>query len=163
MTLLADIKTALRITSEDFDSEVQMLIDSALYDMERAGVNPALLALDEFGDVPNPLVKKAVAVLAKADFGYDVQSEAYRFEASYDRILNALLNSSENIAAMEQDAMENAFYGMEPAEVWRSLSYRPTKDEYQQACDWLGVEYSEEATNAELRALLAAACGVEEG
>jgi hypothetical protein len=54
------------------------------------------------------------------------------------------------------------FAGMTAAEVWRSLSYRPTKDEYQQACDWLGIQYSPNATNAELRALLAEAAGVEE-
>ena len=54
------------------------------------------------------------------------------------------------------------FTGMDAAEVWRSLSYRPTKDEYQQACDWLGIEYASNATNAELRALLASAAGIEE-
>ena len=54
------------------------------------------------------------------------------------------------------------FTGMTPQEVWRSLSYRPTKDEYQQACEWLGIQYSPTATNAELRALLAEAAGIEE-
>ena len=100
MTLLSDIKKSLRVTTDALDAEVQMLVDAALIDMERAGVNPALLQLDENGDIGNALVKKAVTVLCKADFGYDVQSEAYRFEASYDRILNALLNSSENVAAI---------------------------------------------------------------
>ena len=84
------------------DAEVSMLIDSALFDMERAGVNPALLAVDdESGDLPNMFVKQAVTCWCKANFGYDV-SEAYRFEAAYDRILNALLNSANNIAAMEE-------------------------------------------------------------
>lgn len=100
MTLLEDIKVSLRLTTSALDSEVQTLVDAALYDMERAGVNPALLELNAEGNLDNALVKKAVAVLCKADFGYDV-SEAYRFEASYDRILNALLNSKENVAAME--------------------------------------------------------------
>ena len=54
------------------------------------------------------------------------------------------------------------FSGMTPQEVWRSLSYRPTKDEYQQACDWLGIAYDASMTNAQLRALLAEAAGVDE-
>lgn len=114
MALLDDIKVALRVVDEGMDAEVQMLVDAALYDMERAGVNPALLELNEEGNLDNALVKKGVTVLCKADFGYDV-NEAHRFEASYDRILNALLNSSENVAAMAAlpDGGEG---GEEPAE-----------------------------------------------
>lgn len=108
MALLDDIKKSLRVSTDALDAEVQMLVDAALYDMERAGVNPALLALDENGDLGNALVKKAVTALCKADFGYDVQAEAYRFEASYDRILNALLNSSENIAAIAAEGRNPA-------------------------------------------------------
>jgi len=54
------------------------------------------------------------------------------------------------------------FTGMTPAEVWRSLSPRPKLDEYRQACDWLGLEWDMSMTRAQLRALLAEACGVEE-
>lgn len=54
------------------------------------------------------------------------------------------------------------FQGLTPAEVWASLSYRPTKAEYKLACDWLQIAYEPTATNAELRALLAAAAGIEE-
>ena len=54
-----------------------------------------------------------------------------------------------------------SFEGLTAAEVWASLSYRPTKAEYVQACGWLGIKYPEGATNAELRALLAAAAGIE--
>ena len=72
------------------------------------------------------------------------------------------------IAALEDEgypvgAVANRFIGLTAQEVWASLSYRPTKAEYTQACDWLGIEYGENATNSELRALLAEACGVEEG
>ncbi|MBQ9005967.1 MAG: hypothetical protein IJ092_06305 [Atopobiaceae bacterium] len=105
MTLLEDIKGSLRLTTSALDSEVQTLVDAALYDMERAGVNPALLKLNDEGNLDNALVKKGVAALCKADFGYDV-SEAYRFEASYDRILNALLNSKENVAAIEKEGAD---------------------------------------------------------
>ena len=187
MALLDDIKLALRVTTGALDSEVGMLVGSALYDMERAGVNPALLAVDSEGNLSNDMVKNAVTTWCKANFGYD-NSEAARFESVYDRLLNALLNSAENVAAIanepaseptgettdepsEEQAEEpvdetdyaSKFNGLSPAEVWASLSYRPTKREYQQACDWLGVTYDETATNAQLRALLAEACGVTEG
>jgi len=53
------------------------------------------------------------------------------------------------------------FTGMSAAEVVRSLSYRPTKDELQQACDWLGLAYTAQMTNAQLKALIYEAAGVE--
>ena len=99
MSLLDDIKVALRLSSSAMDSEVEMLRDAALYDMERAGVNPALLDAD---DLENALVKKGVVAYCKANFGYD-NSEAQRFEDSYNRVVVDLLNSSENIAAIADD------------------------------------------------------------
>jgi len=101
VALLADIKRSLRLTTDAMDAEVQMLVDAALYDMERVGVNPALLAVDaESGDLSNAFVKHAVTTYCKAEFGYDVD-EAARFKDSYYRIVCDLLNSSQNIAAME--------------------------------------------------------------
>ena len=102
MTLKDDIKTSLRIVSDDFDHEVEMLIGAALYDMERAGVNPALL--DE-EDMENGFVKTAVTAYCKANFGYD-NAEADRFNRTYEGILNRLLNSYENIAAIAAEAGE---------------------------------------------------------
>ena len=101
LTLRDDIKTALRLKSDAFDDEVDTLVGAALYDMERVGVNPALLAVDtETGDLANAFVKHAVTTYCKAEFGYDVD-EAARFKDSYYRIVCDLLNSSQNIAAME--------------------------------------------------------------
>lgn len=100
MTLLADMKTALRVTSDAFDSEVEALIGAALYDMERVGVDPALLDADTLDDEPNLFVKRAVTAYCKAHFGYD-NAEADRFDDSYRRIVCDLLNSSVNIAAEE--------------------------------------------------------------
>ena len=101
MTLLADIKTALRIKTDALDSEVETLIGSALYDMWRVGVNPALLDEDAFDDEPNFFVKQAVTAYCKAHFGYD-NAEADRFDDAYRRIVCDLMNSSENIAAKEE-------------------------------------------------------------
>ena len=98
MALRDDIKSALRVTTDALDAEVDMLIDAALYDMERVGVNPALLDRD---DLENAFVKHAVTAYCKAHFGYDTD-EATRLDDSYRRIVCDLLNSSENIAAMEE-------------------------------------------------------------
>lgn len=72
-------------------------------------------------------------------------------------------DASEGAAgASEAERITYDFTGMTATEVWRSLSYRPTKDELQQACDWLKLEYAEGATNAELTALLQAAYEAEQ-
>ena len=110
MALIDDIKASLRVSSSVMDAEVQMLIDAALYDMERAGVNPALLELNKEQNLDNALVKKAVTVSAKAAFGYD-NPEAIRFEASYESILNRILNSRENIAAIAAEGAESGESG----------------------------------------------------
>lgn len=108
MALIDDIKVSLRVSTDAMDAEVQMLIGSALYDMERAGVNPALLEIDGEGCISNAFVKTAVTSYCKANFGYDV-SEAARFSDTYYRIVCDLLNSSENIAAKEvSDGLEEA-------------------------------------------------------
>jgi len=102
LALRDDIKVSLRATSEMLDAEVDMLVGAALYDMERVGVNPALLAIDEgTQDIANPFVKHAVTAYCKAHAGYDV-AEAQRFDDSYRRIVCDLMNSSENIAAMAE-------------------------------------------------------------
>ena len=100
MSLFDDIKTSLRVTTDKMDSEVQMLIDGALYDMWRVGVNPKLLELNADEDLDNMFVKHAVTAYCKSNFGYDV-SEAMRFDDVYRRIVCDLMNSAENIAAME--------------------------------------------------------------
>jgi hypothetical protein len=107
VTLLADIKTALRIKTDALDSEVETLIGSALYDMWRVGVSPALLDEDALDDEPNLFVKQAVTAYCKAHFGYD-NAEADRFDDAYRRIVCDLMNSSENIAAKEEADGEEA-------------------------------------------------------
>ena len=105
MALLDEIRKGLRITSDSFDGEIGMLIEAALYDMERVGVNPALLERDGNDDIANTFVKTAVYAYCKAHFGYD-NPEATRFDDSYRRIVCDLMNSSENIAAIEREEPE---------------------------------------------------------
>lgn len=110
MALFDDIKTVLRVTTDAMDAEVEMLIDAALYDMERTGVNPELLALNIEQDLDNRFVKSAVAAFCKAGFGYD-NPEAARFDEAYRRFVCDLLNSSENIAAIANEPEEEPNLG----------------------------------------------------
>jgi len=75
MALIDDVKLALRVTSVDFDTEIQDLIDSAKADLRLSGVTDP--------DETDPLIKRAITVYCKAHFGYD-NPEADRFQRSYD-------------------------------------------------------------------------------
>lgn len=75
---MADIRTAaklaLRISTNDFDSEIDDLIEAGLADLGVAGVSN-----ENTGD---PLVRRAVITYVKANFG---QPDDYdRIKASYD-------------------------------------------------------------------------------
>lgn len=68
------VKLALRITSTAYDDEVDEVIAAARADLILSGVSAtAVNAAD-----PDPLVKRAITVYAKAQFGLDNQdSEKY--------------------------------------------------------------------------------------
>lgn len=93
MALLDDIKLSLRLTGDDFDAEVQNLIDAAIADMRRVGVK------DEALDSETALVKMAVTCYAKARFGFDNEDASY-FDSSYRQIVTDLVNSSQYETAM---------------------------------------------------------------
>lgn len=98
MSLLPDIKTAVRVSNTATDSELQMWIDAALDDMRRVGIRDDLL--DETS--PAPLVKAAVVCYVKANYGYDV-AERPQFSDSYRSIVVGLMNSDANVASGESD------------------------------------------------------------
>ena len=73
-TTLTAVKTALRITTTAYDSEISTLIDAALLDMGIAGV-----ANDDDTDA---LVLRAIITYCRLNFG---QPDDYdRLKASYD-------------------------------------------------------------------------------
>lgn len=78
MDLIDDVKIALRLTTNDLDSSVTLLIGAAFADLGLAGVK---------GDtvIPNtedPLIKQAVITYCRANFG---QPDDYAdLKASYD-------------------------------------------------------------------------------
>lgn len=65
MAILDDVKTALRISGDEFDGEVMDLIDAARNDLIISGVS-AKKANDDL----DPLIKRAVTTYAKAHFGW---------------------------------------------------------------------------------------------
>lgn len=85
MALLDEVKVALRVTSDAFDTEIRGLIEAAKRDLNRVGVDEAIVDSD-------PLAKMAVVLFAKSRFGYD-NSDASRFEDAYRQTVVDILNS----------------------------------------------------------------------
>lgn len=78
MTLLADVKTALRVTTNDLDSDINILIKAALADLKLVGVTGTTV----IEDTADPLVQRAVITFCRAFFG---QPDDYdKMKASYD-------------------------------------------------------------------------------
>lgn len=77
MAVLDDVKLALRISSTAYDDEVNDLIEAAKLDLEISGV--AAEAIVE----SDPLVKRAVTIYVKANFGWD-NPDAERLQRAYD-------------------------------------------------------------------------------
>lgn len=71
--MLDAVKLALAITADDFDNEIEDLIQAALYDLKTNGVD----VLNKQGD---PLVVQAVKTYCRAHF---------HSPADYDRLLAA--------------------------------------------------------------------------
>ena len=72
--LLAKVKVALRIVTNDFDGELTDLISAALLDMNLAGVSETLPT--------DPLIIRAVITYCKMNFGEP--DEYDRLKRSYD-------------------------------------------------------------------------------
>ena len=78
-TILAKVKVALRITTNDFDQEITDLINACLLDLGIAGV-----ITGEVGSV-DALVLRAIKTYCLAHFGDANSVEQYdRLKASYD-------------------------------------------------------------------------------
>lgn len=89
-SLLADAKLALRITSTAYDDEITDLIAAAKDDLLISGVAAAVLDAAD----PDPLVKRAILVYCKAQFGMD-NPDAERYMASFHSLVTHLALSAE--------------------------------------------------------------------
>lgn len=87
--MLALVKTALRVTTTAYDTELTMLIQAALKDLGLAGVMDDLL-VDTSTD---PLINLAVTIFAKRHFSRTAPAEYEALEQSY-LSFKSLLRSS---------------------------------------------------------------------
>lgn len=85
--LLDDVKNALRVSGPDFDIEIQDLIEAAKADLALAGITK----LDE----TDSLIKRAVVLYCKANFGYEDPTMAELFNKSYQSLKTHLALSQE--------------------------------------------------------------------
>lgn len=85
------VKRALRLspTNTFYDGEVEDLIAAARHDLQLSGVLASKVA-----DDADPLIKRAVTVYAKANFGFD-NPDADKFKASYESLKAHLTLSQE--------------------------------------------------------------------
>lgn len=83
-----DVKVALRVTSDVYNSEVDGLIATAKADLVRSGVDLRYVDID----APHPIIKTLIILYCKAMFGYD-NAESERFMDSYHHLLSTVLNS----------------------------------------------------------------------
>ena len=79
--MLEDVKNALRISDDDFDSEIRDLIEAAKSDLETSGVASSFIREDKNG----PLIKNAIINFCKAEFGYD-NPDSDRFRRAYESL-----------------------------------------------------------------------------
>lgn len=75
-TILNKVKLALRISTDDFNSELNDLISAALKDLNIAGV------IND--DTSDPLLIRAICTYCKLHFGDAAGTEYDHLKASYD-------------------------------------------------------------------------------
>ena len=87
--MLQDVKDVLRVSGDDLDAEILDLIDAAKADLILSGVHK-----DKVVDT-DPLIKRAITVYCKANFGYEDPKLSERFQESYISLKHHLTLSSE--------------------------------------------------------------------
>ncbi len=92
--MLESVKSTLRISVNDLDGDIQDLIDAAKADLKLSGVNKI--------EDTDPLIKRAIKVYCKANFGYD-NPEAEKFQQSFD-MLKQHLSLSVEYTVIEDEA-----------------------------------------------------------
>lgn len=86
---MAEIRLALRVTVQDYDSELSALADAALADLAMAGITSAACTLANLDDA---LVGQAVKTYIRAHFGSP--SDYDRLSASYDVQKSQLMHAT---------------------------------------------------------------------
>lgn len=81
--LLESVKKELRITNSAFDDEIYDLIEAAKADMKIPQIDA-----DKIIDT-DPLIKRAVLLYCKANFGLD-NPDSEKYQKSYDNLIEKL-------------------------------------------------------------------------
>jgi len=87
--MIEDVKIALRIASNAYDSEITDLIAACRADLQLAGIIP-----DKANADTDPLIKRCIITYVKAEFGYD-NAESEKYKASYEMLKRHLMLSNE--------------------------------------------------------------------
>lgn len=87
--MLDKVKAVLRIAVNDYDAEINRLIQSAFADLGIVNINPELLT----GEEVSPLIERAVLTYCKMNFGYLANDQYTKFKSSYDEQKAQLLMS----------------------------------------------------------------------
>ena len=99
--MLDKVKNALRVKTTAFDEEVEGLIAACKADLRLVGVNVPEDTAPADGETPtagDPLIERAVILYAKANFGYNAESEKY--QKAYD-LLKCSLSLAGDYIGME--------------------------------------------------------------
>lgn len=86
---LQTVKDSLRITGTDLNIEIQDLIEAGQADLILSGVLESKIIETD------PLIKRAIIVYCKANFGYEDPKYADRFQESYISLKHHLTLSAE--------------------------------------------------------------------
>lgn len=89
--MLEEAKKSLRITDNDFDDEVRLLIEAAKEDLESSGVASSYFVTkdeeteEEIGKIDNKLLKLAIILYCKTFFGFD-NPDSEKYNNAYEHI-----------------------------------------------------------------------------
>lgn len=95
--LIDKVKVAVRIAVNDYDAELQGLIDSAFADLGITDINSDLLTETDI----EPLIETAVITYCRMNFGYLSPDQYNKFKASYDE-QKAQLSMSSTYSTYEE-------------------------------------------------------------
>lgn len=79
--MLQDVKSSVRIINNKFDVELMDLIEAAKMDLLIAGVTKV--------DEDDPLIKRAIVLYCKANFGLD-NKDSEKYQNSYENLKEKL-------------------------------------------------------------------------
>lgn len=88
MALIDDVRTALRIKSTAYDDDINIYIQSCLYDLQRVNIKTTD-STDETTTYP-PEVTTAVIAYVKSQFGSGSEDKKQLWFATYERLRLAM-------------------------------------------------------------------------